>query len=69
MTEFKFYVTNMHCAACSKVITMMLMDGPGVKDVAIEAATGLVTVKADRPLTLEQAKQLLAEGEYQVKAA
>jgi copper chaperone CopZ len=69
MTEFKFYVTNMHCAACSKVITMMLMDGPGVEDVAVDAASGLVTVKADQPLSLEQVKGLLAAGSYTVKEA
>lgn len=54
MTNQKFRITNLTCAACVKLSTMALKKIPGLGDVAIDLASGTTEITSDREVAWEE---------------
>jgi copper chaperone CopZ len=61
-----YAVTGMTCQHCVDAVTTELSGLPGVHEVAVELATGTVTVTSDGPLPLDEVRLAVDEAGYQL---
>ncbi len=66
MSRQEFRVRNITCEACVKMITLILMRLAGVTRVAVDMASGLVTVDAAAELPAELVRVKLSEKGYEL---
>ena len=64
MSSKTFEVPNISCGHCVMTIQNEVADLAGVKSVAADQATRMVTVEWDTPATWDQIQALLAEINY-----
>lgn len=67
MSQQQFSVTNIKCAACTKMICLIVRKLGGVEQVIADEASGLVTVTSAAPIDLGLIREKLSEKGYQVK--
>ncbi|MCA0969223.1 copper chaperone CopZ [Halobacillus litoralis] len=61
-------VEGMTCGHCEKAVTTALKEVEGVKEVAVDLASGDVEVTYEDPATLPQMKDAIEEQGYDVAA-
>jgi copper chaperone len=66
MSSQTFTVTGMTCEHCVRAVTAEFSSLPGVTDVAVELATGAVTVHSERPISPAQAAIAADEAGYEL---
>ena len=66
MSTATYTVTGMTCAHCVASVTEELNELDGVSDVAVDLASGAVTVTSDAPLTDDAVKSAVEEAGYQL---
>ena len=59
-----FTVTGMTCAHCERAITQEISAGAGVESVAVDVATGTVTVSATQPVDRADIAAAVDEAGY-----
>ncbi len=64
MTTETYTVTGMTCGHCVSSVTEEVGELPGVTDVAVDLASGRVTVTADTPLGVEKVRGAVEEAGY-----
>lgn len=57
-------VSGMTCEHCVASVTEEVSEIPGVSDVAVDLATGAVTIAADRELTRDEIGAAVTEAGY-----
>lgn len=62
----QYTVTGMTCGHCVSSVTEEIQQIDGVRDVAVDLATGAVTVTADQPVPAEAVTAAVREAGYQV---
>lgn len=67
-TTTEYVVTGMTCAHCVNAVTTEVGDLDGVTDVAVDLATGGLTVVSDRQLPLADIERAVDEAGYTVAA-
>ena len=68
MTETTYTVTGMTCEHCARSVTEELTDIDGVSDVAVDLATGAVTVTSAEPVRNADVQAAVEEAGYQLAA-
>ena len=68
MKSITYTIPNVSCAHCLHTIKTEVGELPGVKSVAGNEQTKVVTIGYDDPATQEQIEALLAEIDYPVQA-
>ena len=66
MPSQTFTVTGMTCEHCVHAVTAEFSRMPGVTAVAVDLATGAVTVDSDRPITSAEAAAAADEAGYEL---
>ncbi|WP_353650249.1 heavy-metal-associated domain-containing protein [Nakamurella sp. A5-74] len=66
MSTATYTVTGMTCAHCIASVTEELNELDGVNEVAVDLASGAVTVTSDAPLTDDAVKTAVEEAGYQL---
>jgi copper ion binding protein len=66
MTETSFTVTGMTCQHCVASVREEISEIPGVRDVAVDLATGAVSVTSEQPLRSDQIADAVSEAGYQL---
>jgi copper chaperone len=61
-----YQVSGMTCEHCVRAVTTEVGALPGVRDVAVDLATGAVTVASDQPLDPEAVRAAVDEAGYQL---
>ena len=61
-----FTVTGMTCEHCVASVTEEVSDVPGVRDVAVDLATGALTVTSDQPVSTDAIRGAVVEAGYQL---
>ena len=61
-----FTVTGMTCGHCVSSVTEQIQQIAGVRDVAVDLATGAVTVTANPPVSADAVAAAVREAGYQV---
>lgn len=61
-----FTVTGMTCGHCVSSVTEQIQQIDGVRDVAVDLATGGVTVTANPPVSADAVAAAVREAGYQV---
>ncbi len=69
MTNSNFTVVGMTCNSCAMTVTEEVTQVPGVQDVAVELATGRLTVTSDSSLDPALIKGAVEEAGYQLAAS
>jgi copper chaperone len=69
MTNSNFTVVGMTCHSCAMTVTEEVTQVPGVQDVAVELATGRLTVTSDSNLDLALIKDAVEEAGYRLAAS
>ena len=69
MTDSNFTVIGMTCNSCAMTVTEEVTQVPGVQDVAVELATGRLTVTSDPSLDPALIKVAVEEAGYQLAAS
>lgn len=64
-----YTVTGMTCGHCVSAVTTELTGLPGVHDVQVELATGVVTVVSDGTLPIDQVRAAVDEAGYELAGA
>jgi copper chaperone CopZ len=64
-----YTVTGMTCAHCVQAVTGEISTLPGVADVRIDLASGVVTVTSEAPLTDEAVRAAVDEAGYDLANA
>lgn len=59
-----FTVTGMTCGHCVSAVSEEIGRLPGVRDVAVDLATGAVTVSSDAELSVEDVRAAVDEAGY-----
>lgn len=62
----RYTVTGMTCGHCASSVTEQIQRIDGVRDVAVDLATGAITVTADRPVPIEVVTMAVNEAGYQL---
>jgi copper chaperone CopZ len=62
----KYEVTGMTCGHCASAVTAELTQLPGVREVAVDLATGGVTVTSDAPLPIDEVRTAVDEAGYEL---
>ncbi len=62
----QFTVTGMTCNHCVMSVTEEVQEIPGVTDVAVDLASGALTVSSDQPLSETAVKAAVEEAGYQL---
>ncbi len=62
----RFTVTGMTCNHCVMSVTEEVQEIAGVTDVAVDLATGSVTVTSDQPLSETAVQAAVEEAGYQL---
>ncbi|KAE8762193.1 heavy-metal-associated domain-containing protein [Georgenia thermotolerans] len=65
-TTAEYQVTGMTCDHCVRAVTQEVGAIAGVDDVAVDLATGRVTVRSSRPLGAEEMAAAIDEAGYQL---
>ncbi|MBK0868791.1 MULTISPECIES: heavy-metal-associated domain-containing protein [unclassified Saccharopolyspora] len=68
MTETTYIVTGMTCEHCARSVTEELTEIDGVSDVAVNLATGAVTVTSAEPVSNDDVQAAVEEAGYQLAA-
>jgi copper chaperone len=66
MPSQTFTVTGMTCEHCVRAVTAEFSSLPGVTAVAVELATGAVTVHSERPITSTEATTAADDAGYEL---
>ena len=61
-----YAVTGMTCGHCAASVTEEVSGLAGVSDVAVDVASGSVTVSSERPLDVEAVRAAVEEAGYQL---
>jgi len=61
-----YQVSGMTCEHCVRAVSTEVGALPGVRDVAVDLATGAVTVASDQPLDPEAVRAAVDEAGYQL---
>lgn len=69
MTDSNFTVIGMTCSSCAMTVTEEVTQVPGVQDVAVEVATGRLTVTSDSTLDPALIKDAVEEAGYSLVAS
>jgi copper chaperone CopZ len=69
MTNSNFTVVGMTCNSCTMTVTEEVTQVPGVQDVAVELATGRLTVTSDSSIDPALIKGAVEEAGYQLDAS
>ncbi len=69
MTHSNFTVVGMTCNSCAMTVTEEVSQVSGVQDVAVELATGRLTVTSDASLDPALIKGAIEEAGYQLAAS
>jgi copper chaperone CopZ len=69
MTSSNFTVVGMTCNSCAMTVTEEVTQVPGVQDVAVELATGRLTVTSHAALDPALIKDAVEEAGYQLSAS
>ncbi len=69
MTKSNFTVVGMTCNSCAMTVTEEVTQVPGVQDVAVELATGRLTVTSDSSLDPALIKVAVEEAGYRLAAS
>ena len=69
MTNKSFIVVGMTCNSCAMTVTDEVTQVPGVQDVAVELATGRLTVTSDAALDPALIKDAVEEAGYRLAAS
>ena len=64
MTTETYTVTGMTCGHCVSSVTEEVSELPGVSDVQVDLASGLVTVTADAPVGADKVRAAVEEAGY-----
>jgi copper chaperone len=64
-----YTVSGMTCEHCVNAVTTELTRLPGVREVAVELASGTVAVTSDGPLPLDEIRVALEEAGYELSGA
>ena len=62
----EFTVIGMTCGHCVNSVTEQIQQIDGVRDIALDLATGAMTVTADPPITADAVSAAVREAGYQV---
>jgi copper chaperone len=68
MSTNSFTVVGMTCNSCAMTVTEEVTQIPGVQDVAVELATGRLTVTCDSDLDPALVEGAVTEAGYQLAA-
>ncbi len=68
MSNSNFTVVGMTCNSCAMTVTDEVTQVPGVQDVAVELATGRLTVTSDANLDPALIKGAVEDAGYQLAA-
>lgn len=68
MTSATYRVTGMTCDHCVRAVTEEVSKVDGVQDVAVDLASGTVTVSSDSPLDEAAVKAAVDEAGYELVA-
>lgn len=66
MTTSTYTVTGMTCAHCVGAVKEEVGRIPGVTDVAVDLASGLVTVTSEQPVDIEDVRAGVDEAGYEL---
>lgn len=66
MTTSTYTVTGMTCAHCVGAVQEEVGSIPGVTDVAVDLASGLVTVTSEQPVDIEDVRARVDEAGYEL---
>jgi copper chaperone CopZ len=66
MSTSSYTVTGMTCGHCIASVSEEIGEIPGVRDVAVELTTGLVTVTSDDPLDQADVRAAVTEAGYRL---
>lgn len=66
MSTTIYQVSGMTCEHCVRAVSTEVGALPGVRDVAVDLATGAVTVASDQPLDPEAVRAAVDEAGYQL---
>ncbi|WP_345770461.1 heavy-metal-associated domain-containing protein [Blastococcus saxobsidens] len=65
-TTASYTVTGMTCGHCVNAVTEEVSSVPGVTDVAVDLATGGLTVTSDQPVDESAVRAAVEEAGYEV---
>jgi copper chaperone CopZ len=68
MTTSSYTVVGMTCGHCVSAVTDEIARLPGVRDVAVDLASGAVTVTSDTPLHRAAVAAAVQEAGYELAA-
>ncbi len=66
MTTSTYTVTGMTCGHCVNAVSSEVGKLPGVSDVAVDLATGTVTVTSETPLDPQAVRAAVDEAGYEL---
>ncbi|MFX0595057.1 heavy-metal-associated domain-containing protein [Melissospora conviva] len=66
MTTAQYTVQGMTCGHCVNAVDAEVRRIPGVTDVAVDLASGTVTVTSDAPLAREAVREAVDEAGYEL---
>ena len=66
MSTTTYTVTGMTCAHCVRAVTEAVGAVPGVRDVAVDLASGGGTVTSDGPVDVEAVRAAVDEAGYEL---
>lgn len=66
MSETTYTVTGMTCDHCARTVTDEISGIDGVRDVAVDLPTGVVTVSSATPVDATQVRAAVEEAGFQL---
>jgi copper ion binding protein len=66
MTEQTWTVTGMTCQHCVASVTEEVGEVPGVREVAVDLASGALTVRSDAAVAEDAVRAAVEEAGYQI---
>lgn len=67
MYDQTFTINGMHCEACTKLSAKRIRSIDGVTDVSVELDSGLVSIAADQPITVDEINAVLEGSDYRAE--
>ena len=64
--ESQYIVKGMTCGHCAHAVSTEVGKLPGVEDVAVDVASGLVTVRSGAPLAVDAVRDAVDEAGYKL---
>jgi copper ion binding protein len=68
MSTSTYTVTGMTCGHCVASVTEEISEIDGVREVAVDLSSGLVTVTSDRPVAPADVRSAVEEAGYRLAA-